>query len=79
MRPGVKASRWPFLPAGSYKFYLIENDGTADARLFPLYQGAANRFSVSAITTIDLGFIGTATGIALPARDMTKIGGVAAG
>lgn len=67
------------LPSGrTYKFYLIENEGTSAARLFPLYQGAANKFSISAITTIELGFIGTASGIALPANDMTKVGGVAA-
>jgi hypothetical protein len=74
---GEKSFSLSLPPGRTYKFYLIENDGTADARLFPLYQGAANRFTISAVTTIGLGFIGTSTGIALPANDMTRIGGVA--
>jgi hypothetical protein len=75
---GPKSFSLP-LPAGrSYKFYLIENAGSPEARLFPLYQGAANRFSISAVTTVDLGSLSTATGIALASKDPTKVGGVSA-
>ena len=73
---GQKTFSLPLPPGRTHKFYLIENDRTADARIFPLYQGAANKFTISAITAIDLGLIGTTTGIAVPANDMTKVGGV---
>jgi hypothetical protein len=65
------------LPAGrTYKFYIVENGGSPDARVYPLYQGSVNRFTVSGLVTIDLGFIDTTTGIAVPSNDITKVAGV---
>ncbi len=65
------------LPAGrTYKFYIIENDGTASARVFPVYWGATNKFAVLAITAVDLGFISTVTGVAQSGNDPTKASGV---
>jgi hypothetical protein len=60
----------------SYKFYLVQNEGTAGQRVYPLYQGGANRFAVSSTGALDFGLITTATGTARPARDITLIQGV---
>jgi hypothetical protein len=61
----------------SYKFYLIENAGSADERVYPLYQGAANKFSISTTNSLDFGLVSSITGVAIPANDITKISGVA--
>lgn len=71
-----------------YKFYLVENEGTSDERVFPLYIGSGNKVSVAA-GTCDLGFVtttdnGTATPAVIPAQfteaveDKTIPAGVAA-
>ncbi len=57
-----------------YKFYLVENEGTSDERVFPLYIGSSNRFSLSA-GTCDLGFVSTAGGTAVPANTPTQFAG----
>lgn len=58
------------VPAGgSYKFYLIENEGTANERVFPLYQGTTNVFNISSAVTIDLGFVDTSSGNAVPTNN----------
>lgn len=66
----------PLAIGKSYKFYLIDNAGTADERVYPLYQGSANKFSVATTNFLDFGFISTATGVAIPANDITQIKGV---
>jgi len=75
---GYKTFSLNLAPGRTYKFYLVENDGSSGERVFPLYQGSVNKFLISAITTIDLGFIATDTGVAIPANDMTQVQGVAA-
>jgi flagellar basal-body rod protein FlgG len=55
-----------------YKFYLIENVGTTDERVFPLYFGNGNKVKV-ATGTCDLGFVTTSfEGIAIPAKIPTQ-------
>jgi len=74
---GDKSFSFPLSLNHTFKFYLIENDGTANARLFPVYVGGKNRFTVSTVTQFDLGFISTATGTAVPANDPAGVAGVA--
>jgi hypothetical protein len=65
------------LPAGrTYKFYVVENDGSPDARVYPVYQGNMNKFTILGLVIIDFGFIDTTTGIAVPSNDITKVPGV---
>jgi len=66
-----------FASAGvPYKFYFIENN----ARAFPLYAGAVNVFNLpSADMNGDLGFIDTATGVAVPENSPLTFSGVSAG
>jgi hypothetical protein len=75
---GQKSFSMPLAIGKSYKFYLIDNAGTADERVYPLYQGSANKFSVSTTNFLDFGFISTVTGVAIPANDITQIRGVVA-
>jgi hypothetical protein len=74
---GLKSFSMPLAIGKSYKFYLIDNAGSADERVYPLYQGSANKFSVATTNFLDFGFISTATGVAIPANDITKTRGVA--
>jgi hypothetical protein len=65
------------LPIGkNYKFYLLENEGTTFARSYPLYvvnQGQnQNVFSVGQANTIDLGFMDTTSGAAVPALGLSQ-------
>lgn len=65
------------LPTGtSYKFYLVENEGTADQRIYPLYQDNTNVFSISSAVTVTLGFVDTSSGLAVPANNPLTITGV---
>jgi hypothetical protein len=74
---GLKTFSMPLATGKSYKFYLIDNAGTADERVYPLYQGAANKFAISTTNSLDFGLVSTTTGVAIPANDITKIKGVA--
>jgi len=68
------------LPTGrDYRIYLLENDGTANERLYPLYQGSSNVFTISSAVTVDLGLVGTATGVAVPTNDPLAVTGVSDG
>jgi|GEM_PF-3393518 len=58
-----------------YKFYLIENEGTDNERVFPLYIGTDNKFNLST-GTCDLGFVSTATGKAKPSKEPKQFSGV---
>ncbi len=58
-----------------YKFYLVENEGTSDERVFPLYIGSGNKVSVAS-GTCDLGFVTTTgDGIATPATTPAQFTG----
>ena len=74
---GMNSFSMPLALGKSYKFYLIDNAGTADERVYPLYQGTANKFSVATTNFLDFGFISTTTGVAMPTNDITQIKGVA--
>ena len=64
---------------GSYKFYLIENEGTASERVYALYQGTTNVFNIASAVTIDLGFVDTSTGVAVPTNNPLNVSGVTSG
>jgi hypothetical protein len=61
------------LPTGhTYALYLVENEGTASQRVYPLYATAAlgtNRFRLAEPGTLDLGFVDTTSGNAIPAKN----------
>jgi hypothetical protein len=66
------------LPIGrNYKFYLIENEGTTFERSYPVYvfnQGQKqNVFALSQANTIDLGFVDTASGAAVPELGLAQM------
>jgi len=63
-------------PGGNYRLYFIENEGTANERVFSLYQGTTNVYTVSSAVTINLGFVDTSTGVAVPPNNPVKISGV---
>jgi hypothetical protein len=64
---GTKTFSIKVLSGKQYKFYLVENEGTSDERLFPLYIGNGNKIKVAA-GTCDLGFVTTSSdGKAIPA------------
>jgi hypothetical protein len=57
---------------GSYVLFLVENEGTVNQRVFPLYADGSlttNRITLAEPGTIDLGFVDTSTGNAIPARN----------
>jgi N-acetylneuraminic acid mutarotase len=64
---------------GSYRFYFIENENTPNETVFPLYQGATNVFSIASAVTIDLGFVDTTSGQAVPTNNPLDVSGVASG
>lgn len=66
-------------PRGDYRFYFIENEGTSSERVFPLYQGATNLFTISSAAAVDLGFVDTSTGVAVPANNPLDVSGVSSG
>lgn len=61
----------------SYRFFLVENVGTATERIYPFYIGANNLFAISAGGTYDLGFVSTADGNATSANNPAFTGSVA--
>lgn len=68
------------VPAGgSYKFYLIENEGTANERVYALYQGTTNVFNIGSAVTIGIGFVDTSTGKAVPTNNPLNASGVTSG
>jgi len=74
---GLKTFSTSLAIGKSYKFYLIDNAGTADERVYPLYQGTANKFAITTTNSLDFGFVSTTSGVAIPANDITQIRGVA--
>ncbi len=71
------------VPTGNnYRFYVMENEGTGNSRIYPMYMGASNVFTLDSSAngqTISLGMIGPdlATGRAIPANTpmfMTGLG-----
>lgn len=66
--------------SGSYIIYLIENEGP-NQRVYPLYQDATNVFSLNAEEdfTVDLGFVDTTSGQAVPENNPLEDEGVASG
>lgn len=72
---GSKAFSIKIQSGKQYKFYLVENEGTSDERVFPLYIGNGNKMNVSA-GTCNLGFITTTgDGIATPATTPSQFTG----
>jgi len=68
------------LPAGvSYKFYLVENEGTANQRVYPLYQGSTNVFTIGSAVTINLGLVDTLSGVGVPTNNPLNVSGVSSG
>ena len=68
------------VPAGGdYRIYLIENEGTAIERVYTLYQGATNVFTISSAVSINLGAVDTSSGVAVPENDPLSTSGVASG
>jgi len=59
----------------NYRFFLVENVGTATERIYPFYIGANNLFTISTAGTFDLGFVSTANGNATPANTPTQLAG----
>jgi hypothetical protein len=53
---------------GRYRIYLKENAGLPNETVYPLYQGGTNAFAFdsSVPSTLDLGFVHTVTGYAVP-------------
>ena len=64
---------------GKYKLYLIENEGTSNEKVYPLYQGTTNVFSIASAVTIDLGFVDTTSGVAVPTNNPLNVSGVSSG
>ncbi len=64
---------------GTYRFYFIENENTPGETVFPLYQGTTNVFSIGSAVTIDLGFVDTSSGIAVPEHSPLAVSGVSSG
>lgn len=64
---------------GTYKFYLIENEGTSNERSYALYQDTTNLFNISSAVTIDLGYVDTSSGAAIPVNNPLSIAGVTSG
>lgn len=67
------------VPIGStYRLYLIENEDTSYEKIFPLYQGEINKFSIASAVTIDLGSVNidTSKGVAQPTINPLDVSGV---
>ncbi len=64
---------------GSYRLYFIANEGTFDERVFCLFQDTTNVFSISSAATINLGFVDTSSGVAVPANNPLNVSGVSSG
>jgi len=68
-----------YSPARTYRFYLIENENTINEKIFPLYWEGANKFTISAAATINLSYVSTSAGIAVPTTTILIAGVSAAG
>lgn len=65
------------VPAGgTYRPFLIENEGAPNQQVFPVYQGSTNVFTISSAVQVDLGFVDTSSGRAVPAHDPLAVSGV---
>jgi hypothetical protein len=65
------------IPTGNgYRFFLIENEGTASERIYPLYYGTDNVFDISSGVTIDLGYVNISSGVAVPENNPVNMNGV---
>ena len=63
----------------TYALYLVENEGTASQRVYPLYADVSvtiNRFKLTEPGTIDLGFVDTSSGNAVPSKNPVHANGV---
>lgn len=70
------------LPAGTYRIYIIENEGTDNQRVFPVYATddlTTNKFQISSGVSINLGFVSTLSGNAIPANNPLGSGASSAG
>ncbi len=75
--PSTKTFSMQLAIGNNYKFYLLENEGTPFARSYPVYvfnQGQnQNVFFIGQANTIDLGFMDTASGAAVPALGLSQM------
>jgi hypothetical protein len=63
----------------TYALYLVENEGSPNQRVYPLYADASatvNLLKLSEPGTIDLGFVDTSSGNAVPSRNPLFANGV---
>lgn len=65
------------IPVGKhYKFYFVEYESTPNEKAYPLYQGNTNVFSIDNATIVDLGFVDTSSGVAVPTNNPLIIPGI---
>lgn len=65
------------IPLGAtYKLYFVENEGTSNEKVSSLYQNSTNLFNITAAVTINLGYVDTSSGVAIPANNPLSIAGV---
>ncbi|MBT9582026.1 hypothetical protein IV102_01680 [bacterium] len=69
------------LATGSYRFFLLENEGTARQRNYLLTQGATTVFTFASTSNINLnlGFVDTSSGNAVAQNNPLNVAGVSAG
>ncbi|MEW8506568.1 MAG: hypothetical protein AB2598_07665 [Candidatus Thiodiazotropha sp.] len=63
----------------AYRFYFIENENTPEEKVSALYQDNTNVFSITSAQTIDLGFVDTTSGVAVPTKNPLGVEGVTSG
>jgi hypothetical protein len=65
------------IPIGNnYKFYFVESENSPNEMAYPLYQGITNVFSFDNAVVVDLGFVDTSSGVAVPTNNPLNIPGV---
>ena len=77
--PPAKSFSLALPQGGTYLLFLVENEGTGSQRIYPLYADASlatNVFSLREPGTVDLGFVDTTSGNALPAKNPLFANGV---
>ena len=65
----------------TYALYLVENEGSTSQRVYPLYADASATINLLKLTepgTIDLGFVDTSSGNAVPSKNPLYANGVSA-
>ena len=75
--PSTKTFSMQLATGKNYKFYVVENEGTSFQRSYPVYMSSGgqnqNVFSVGQAKTINLGFMDTSSGAAIPAIGLSQM------